>query len=61
MFHVFLEAPRRDEDGPVDVGDDGVFACMLGGPDGRTLYACVAPDYDAENRAAAREARMPGK
>lgn len=42
----------------IDVGDDGVFACMLGGPDGRTLYACVAPDYDAENRAAAREARL---
>ena len=36
----------------------GVFACMLGGSDGRTLYACVAPDFDAERRTAAREARL---
>ena len=43
----------------ISVGDeDGVFACMLGGPEGRTLYACVAPDYDAERRSAAREARI---
>lgn len=33
----------------------GVFACMLGGHDGRTLYACVAPDFHEENRRAARE------
>ena len=24
----------------------GVFACMLGGKDGRTLFACVAPTFD---------------
>jgi sugar lactone lactonase YvrE len=24
----------------------GVFACMLGGDDGRTLFACVAPTFD---------------
>lgn len=29
-----------------------LFACMLGGDDGRTLYACGAPDSSAENRAA---------
>jgi sugar lactone lactonase YvrE len=23
----------------------GVFACMLGGDDGRTLFACVAPSF----------------
>ena len=23
----------------------GVFACMLGGDDGRTLFACVAPTF----------------
>src|ERR1700729_2619123 len=28
------------------------FACMLGGDDGRTLFACVAPTFD-ENEAAA--------
>lgn len=33
-----------------------LFACMLGGSDGRTLYACGAPDSSAQKRAAAREA-----
>ncbi len=33
-----------------------VFACGLGGPDGRTLVACAAPDFHEEARAAAREA-----
>ena len=33
----------------------GVFACMLGGGDGRTLYACAAPDFDEKARSAARE------
>ncbi|MGH3210629.1 MAG: SMP-30/gluconolactonase/LRE family protein [Trebonia sp.] len=35
-----------------------VFACALGGADGRTLYACVAPDFDERARTAAREARL---
>jgi sugar lactone lactonase YvrE len=34
----------------------GVYACMLGGPDGSTLLACAAPDYFEHNRANAREA-----
>jgi sugar lactone lactonase YvrE len=34
----------------------GVYACMLGGEDGRTLLACAAPDYFEHNRAVAREA-----
>lgn len=42
----------------IDIGEEAVFACMLGGSDGRTLYACVAPDFDAERRTAAREARL---
>lgn len=29
-----------------------LFACMLGGQDGRTLYACGAPDSSAHKRAA---------
>lgn len=33
----------------------GLFACMLGGDDGRTLYACGAPDSSAQKRAAARD------
>jgi sugar lactone lactonase YvrE len=36
----------------------GVFACMLGGPDGRTLYVCAAPDFSEVNRRAAREAQL---
>jgi sugar lactone lactonase YvrE len=34
----------------------GVFACGLGGEDGRTLVACAAPDFHEEPRKAAREA-----
>jgi len=34
----------------------GVFACMLGGDDGRTLLLCAAPDFLEHNRAPAREA-----
>jgi sugar lactone lactonase YvrE len=34
----------------------GVFACGLGGEDGRTLVGCAAPDFHEEARSAAREA-----
>jgi sugar lactone lactonase YvrE len=36
----------------------GVFACMLGGDDGHTLFLCTAPDFDRTARSAAREARL---
>jgi sugar lactone lactonase YvrE len=36
----------------------GVFACGLGGADGRTLFICTAPDFDERARAAAREAQL---
>ncbi|HEU0102487.1 MAG TPA: SMP-30/gluconolactonase/LRE family protein [Mycobacteriales bacterium] len=36
----------------------GVFACMLGGSDGRTLFLCAAPDFDEHARSAAREAQL---
>lgn len=35
-----------------------VYACALGGADGRTLYACAAPDFDEAARTAAREAAL---
>lgn len=35
-----------------------VFACGLGGEDGRTLIACAAPDFHEEARKAAREALL---
>ena len=36
----------------------GVFACMLGGADGRTLFACTAPDFAEEARRNAREGSL---
>lgn len=36
----------------------GVFACMLGGDDGRTLFMSAAPDFDEHARSAARAARL---
>lgn len=36
----------------------GVFACMLGGTDGRTLFMSCAPDFNEIARSAAREAEI---
>jgi sugar lactone lactonase YvrE len=36
----------------------GVFACMLGGEDGRTLLVCAAPDFLEANRAGAAGAML---
>lgn len=36
----------------------GVFACTLGGEDGRTLYLCTAPDFFEEPRTAATEGAL---
>jgi sugar lactone lactonase YvrE len=36
----------------------GIFACMLGGEDGRTLLMCAAPDFLEANRASVREAKL---
>lgn len=36
----------------------GLYACGLGGADGRTLYLCVAPDFLESNRKPVREARI---
>lgn len=35
-----------------------VYACALGGSDGRTLFLCLAPDFHEEARKAAREATI---
>ena len=37
-------------------GGMGVFACALGGDDGRQLLICRAPDFYEHTRAAVREA-----
>lgn len=36
--------------------DLGIFACMLGGADGRTLLLCAAPDFAEHARSETREA-----
>ena len=36
----------------------GVFACMLGGSDGRTLFACVAPTFDEAEASANHRAAI---
>ena len=36
----------------------GVFACLLGGSDGRTLFMSCAPDFDEHARSAAREGEI---
>ncbi|MBB4931252.1 sugar lactone lactonase YvrE [Lipingzhangella halophila] len=36
----------------------GVFACMLGGDDGRTLFLCTAPSFAEHERRPAREAEL---
>lgn len=35
-----------------------VFACMLGGDDGRTLFLCAAPDFLEANRKDARDGQL---
>lgn len=36
----------------------GVYACALGGSDGKTLFACTAPDFHETARKAARESSL---
>lgn len=36
----------------------GVFACALGGADGKTLYLCAAPDFHEHARQAATEGQI---
>ena len=42
----------------ISTGEQGAFACALGGPDGHTLFICVAPDFHEHARQAAREAAI---
>lgn len=42
----------------VSTGDRGAYSCTLGGPDGRTLFICSAPDFNYEARAKTREASL---
>ncbi|MET0930999.1 MAG: SMP-30/gluconolactonase/LRE family protein [Aeromicrobium sp.] len=42
----------------ISTGDRGAYSLTLGGPDGRTLFICSAPDFNYEARAAVREATL---
>jgi sugar lactone lactonase YvrE len=42
----------------VGAGDIGVFACALGGPDGRTLFLCAAPTFVAAQASVDHQARI---
>jgi sugar lactone lactonase YvrE len=42
----------------VSTGDEGAYACALGGPDGHTLFVCTARSYVEEERRATRESRV---
>jgi len=42
----------------ISTGNLAVFACALGGPDRRTLFLCVAPDFQEHLRKNAREAAV---
>ena len=52
---------RVKEGGAIDFSIEpgiGVFACMLGGEDGRTLFLCAAPDFHEDARKQAREGSL---
>lgn len=55
---VVRMAPGGDILASLSTGSQGAFACTLGGPDGRTLFVCVAPDFHEQARQAAREAAV---
>jgi sugar lactone lactonase YvrE len=42
----------------ISTGELGCYSCTLGGPEGRTLFLCVAPDFTPANRSAAAEAKV---
>jgi sugar lactone lactonase YvrE len=42
----------------ISTGDLGVFACMLGGDDGRTLFLCAAPTFVEAMASADHQARL---
>jgi hypothetical protein len=42
----------------ISTGDTGVYAAVLGGADGRTLYLCTAPGFAEHERRDTREAKV---
>ncbi|WP_007513644.1 MULTISPECIES: SMP-30/gluconolactonase/LRE family protein [Pseudofrankia] len=42
----------------VSTGEEGAYACVLGGEDGRTLFICTARSFVDDERRATRESRV---
>jgi sugar lactone lactonase YvrE len=42
----------------ISTGEVGVYACALGGDDGRTLFLCTAPGFAEHERRDTREAKL---
>jgi sugar lactone lactonase YvrE len=42
----------------ISTGEQGAFACMLGGDDGRTLFICAAPGFAEHERIGATDAQL---
>jgi sugar lactone lactonase YvrE len=42
----------------ISTGEVGVYACVLGGENGRTLFLCTAPGFAEHERRDTREARL---
>ncbi|MEU4834812.1 SMP-30/gluconolactonase/LRE family protein [Streptosporangium sp. NPDC023615] len=42
----------------IGTGDFGVFACALGGDDGRTLFLCASPTFDRDEAVASPRSRV---
>lgn len=55
---VVRMAPGGEILDSISTGAMGAFACTLGGPGGRTLFICVAPDFNEHARQQAREASV---
>jgi sugar lactone lactonase YvrE len=55
---VVRMAPGGEILDSISTGALGAFACTLGGPGGRTLFICVAPDFNEHARQQAREASV---
>ncbi|MDN5852521.1 MAG: SMP-30/gluconolactonase/LRE family protein [Actinomycetia bacterium] len=52
VLHVHRSGEVLEE---ISTGKLGVYACMLGGQDGRTLFMCAAPSFYERERKDARE------
>jgi hypothetical protein len=59
VWAAFGDPPASDDPAEeVSAGDLSVFACMLGGDDGRTLYLWVAPSFAEYERRETRQAQL---